>query len=309
MERDEAKQMTTVPVIHPNWSRPPRDMTDGYSLEMTARDRAALLEAAPHIAPETPIAVTFLPQESIDARIAAAVTARQLGFEPMPHLSARRIASHAELDQTVARCVAEAGVTRMFLVAGDPPVPAGPFPDTLSLLATGLFERHGIRAIGIAGHPESHPAMDEATRWAALEAKRDDLTRRGIATLIVTQFGFDAAPVLDWLRRLRDRGIDAPVRLGVAGPAGIKTLLRYAAHCGVGASAAVMARYGVSLGHLLGTAGPDRLVNALGSGLTPAHGAVRLHFYPFGGLGRTVDWINDYAARKDSRARRIGAER
>ena len=285
----------TVPSIHPRWNEPPAGMVDGYSLEITARDRGALREAAPRIAPETPIAITFLPGESMDDRIAAAVEVRALGFEPMPHLSARRIGSHAELEQIVARTVAEAGVTRMFLVAGDPPVPAGPFPDTLSLLQTGLFERHGIRAIGIAGHPESHPAMDEASRWAALVAKRDELTARGMATLIVTQFGFEAAPFLDWLTELRSRGIDVPVRIGVPGPAGIKTLLRYAAHCGVGASATVMAKYGLSLTQLLGRAGPDKLVDALRDGLVPAHGPVRLHFYPFGGLANTVQWIEEYA--------------
>lgn len=287
----------TVPVIHPAWSRAPLSMTDGYSLEMTAKDRAALAEAAPLIAPETPVAITFLPGEAIDARIDAARDVRALGFEPMPHLSARRIASHDELEQIVRRTVAEAGAKRMFLVAGDPPIPAGPFADTMALLATGLFEANGITAIGIAGHPEGHPAMDEAQCWAVLEEKRAEITRRGMATLIVTQFGFDADPFIRWLEQLRARGIDCPVRIGVPGPAGIKTLLRFAAHCGVGASAAVMSKYGVSLTKLLGTAGPDKLVDRLAARLTPAHGPVRLHFYPFGGLARTVEWINAYEAR------------
>ena len=57
-----------------------------------------------------------------------------------------------------------------------------------------------------------------------------------------------------------------------------------------------MAKYGVSLTRLLGSAGPDRLVADFARGLTPAHGPVRLHFYPFGGLARTVEWINDYRA-------------
>ncbi|MCW6533559.1 methylenetetrahydrofolate reductase [Sphingomonas lycopersici] len=287
----------TVPVIHPAWSRAPLSMTDGYSLEMTAKDRAALAEAAPLIAPETPVAITFLPGEAIDARIDAARDVRALGFEPMPHLSARRIASHDELEQIVRRTVAEAGAKRMFLVAGDPPIPAGPFADTMALLATGLFEANGITAIGIAGHPEGHPAMDEAQCWAVLEEKRAEITRRGMATLIVTQFGFDADPFIRWLEQLRARGIDCPVRIGIPGPAGIKTLLRFAAHCGVGASAAVMSKYGVSLTKLLGTAGPDKLVDQLAARLTPAHGPVRLHFYPFGGLARTVEWINAYEAR------------
>jgi methylenetetrahydrofolate reductase (NADPH) len=283
-----------IPIIHPAWLRPPEGITDGYSLEMTAKDRPALREAAGTIAPETPIAITFLPNEDMDARIAAAAEVRALGFEPMPHLSARRIASHEELEEIVRRTVAEAGARRFFLVAGDPPVPAGPFADTMSLLATGLFEEHGVQAIGIAGHPEDHPAMDEGQRWAVLEQKRAEITSRGMATLIVTQFGFDAAPFLSWLEQLRERGIDCPVRIGVPGPAGIKTLLRYAAHCGVSASTSVMAKYGVSLGRLLGSAGPDRLVDELSEGLGPEHGPVRLHFYPFGGLARTVEWINDY---------------
>ena len=99
-------------VIHPAWGRAPLGMTDGYSLEMTAKDIPALRAAAPRIAPETPIAITFLPNEMMDARIAAAAEVRALGFEPMPHLSARRITSHEELEQIVARTVAEAGVKR-----------------------------------------------------------------------------------------------------------------------------------------------------------------------------------------------------
>lgn len=287
----------SVPVIHPNWARAPHGMVDGYSLEMTAKDRPALTEAAGKIAPETPIAITFLPGEDMDARIAAAADVRALGFEPMPHLSARRIASVDELEQIVRRTVAEAGARRMFLVAGDPPVPAGPFADTMAMLRTGLFEANGIAAIGIAGHPDGHPAMDEAACWAALEEKRAEITSRGMATLIVTQFGFDGDAFVDWLEKLRARGIDSPVRIGVPGPAGIKTLLRFAAHCGVGATTSVMSKYGISLTKLLGTAGPDKLVDRLAARLTPAHGPVRLHFYPFGGLGKTVDWITDYEAR------------
>ncbi|PCD02769.1 5,10-methylenetetrahydrofolate reductase [Sphingomonas spermidinifaciens] len=283
--------------LHPAWATMPAIVTDGYSLEMTAKDFDALHAAAPGIAAETPVAITFLPGETIDARVAAAAAVRRLGFEPMPHLSARRIATHAELDTMLGRAVDEAGARRAFIVAGDPPEPAGPFADTLSIIRTGLLEKHGFRAVGVAGHPEGHPNMDEAGLWAALEAKLAALDERGLGALIVTQFGFDADPFIAWLEQLRARGIMAPVRIGVPGPAGIKTLLRFAARCGVGASAAVMTKYGVSITQLLGRAGPDKLVDALAARLTPAHGPVRLHFYPFGGLVNTVEWINGYQAR------------
>jgi len=283
--------------IHPNWDKPPAGITDGYSLEMTAKDIASLREAAPLIPPETPIAVTFLPGEEAQARIAATVAVRELGFEPMPHFSARRIIDVLEFEAYLQAVVEQAGVRRCFIVAGDPPEPQGPFFDSSALIATGAFERAGIAAIGIGGHPDGHPNMTEAECWAVLDAKVANITARGMAPLIVTQFGFDADSFLVWLEKLRARGIDAPVRIGVPGPAGIKRLLSFAARCGVGASASVMKKYGISLGNLIGSAGPDKLVDAFARGLGPQHGRVRLHFYPFGGLKKTVEWIEDYRRR------------
>jgi methylenetetrahydrofolate reductase (NADPH) len=287
----------SLPSIHPNWDRPPTVITEGYSLEIMAKDIDALTEAAPAIAPETPIAVTFLPGETLEARIAAATTVRALGFEPMPHFSARRLETGDDFETYLAAVVREAGVRRCFIIAGDPPEAAGPYADSMALIRTGAFERAGITAIGIGGHPEGHPNMTGEQTFEVLSAKCAEIATRGMAPLIVTQFAFDAAPILAWLAELRRRGIEAPVRIGVPGPAGVKTLLRFAARCGVGASATVLAKYGLSVTKLIGTAGPDKLVDALGGGIGPQHGKVRLHFYPFGGLARTVEWINEYHAR------------
>ena len=285
------------PIIHPNWDIVPERITDGFSLEITAKDIDSLPAAAPGLPRDTPIAVTFLPGDDANSRIAATKAVRQLGFEPMPHFSARRITSFAEFETYLNAVAVEAGVQRCFVIAGDPSEPEGPFNDSSALIATGAFERVGIKAIGIGGHPEGHPNMSQEQCFAVLEAKSAEIERRGMAPLIVTQFGFDAQPFLDWLEELRRRGIDAPVRIGIPGPAGIKTLMRFAARCGVGASASALARYGVSITRLIGTAGPDKLVDALAWGLEPMHGPVRLHFYPFGGLEKTVQWIGEYNAR------------
>jgi methylenetetrahydrofolate reductase (NADPH) len=285
------------PVIHANWDKTPDRITDGYSLEMTAKDVLALREAAPLIPPETPIAVTFLPGEDAHARIEATLAVRELGFEPMPHFSARRIPSALEFEHYLYAVVARAGVRRCFVVAGDPPEPQGPFSDSMALIGSGVFEGAGVKAIGIGGHPEGHPIMSTEQCWAVIDQKVAAIEARGMAPLIVTQFAFDADPVLNWLEALRARGIDAPVRIGIPGPAGIKRLLRFAAHCGVGATASVMKKYGVSITNLLGTAGPDKLVNAFGARLAPEHGKVRLHFYPFGGMKPTAEWVAGYARR------------
>lgn len=289
--------MASSALLHPNWDLPPAGITDGFSLEMTAKDEASLRDAAPLIPAETPIAVTYLPGEEVDARVAATVAVRELGFEPMPHFSARRITSQDDFEAYLKAVVEKAGVRRCFIVAGDPPEPQGPYFDTMALIATGAFERAGIQAIGIGGHPEGHPNMSEAECWAVLEAKVREIESRGMAPLVVTQFGFDPDAFLVWLKELRARGIMCPVRIGIPGPAGIKRLLAFAARCGVGASASVMKKYGVSITNLLGTAGPDKLVDAFAKGLGEEHGRVRLHFYPFGGLKKTVEWIADYAQR------------
>lgn len=289
--------MASSALIHPNWDLPPAGITDGFSLEMTAKDEASLRDAAPLIPAETPIAVTYLPGEEVDARVAATIAVRELGFEPMPHFSARRITSQDDFEAYLKAVVEKAGVRRCFIVAGDPPEPQGPYFDTMALIATGAFERAGVQAIGIGGHPEGHPNMSEAECWAVLETKVREIESRGMAPLVVTQFGFDPDAFLVWLKELRTRGIMCPVRIGIPGPAGIKRLLAFAARCGVGASASVMKKYGVSITNLLGTAGPDKLVDAFAKGLGEEHGRVRLHFYPFGGLTKTLEWINDYNRR------------
>lgn len=289
--------MASSALLHPNWDLPPAGITDGFSLEMTAKDEASLRDAAPLIPAETPIAVTYLPGEEVDARVAATIAVRELGFEPMPHFSARRITSEDDFEAYLKAVVEKAGVRRCFIVAGDPPEAQGPYFDTMALIATGAFERAGIQAIGIGGHPEGHPNMSEAECWAVLETKVREIESRGMAPLVVTQFGFDPDAFLVWLKELRARGIMCPVRIGIPGPAGIKRLLAFAARCGVGASASVMKKYGVSITNLLGTAGPDKLVDAFAKGLGEEHGRVRLHFYPFGGLRKTVEWIADFAQR------------
>ena len=284
--------------IHPDWEKPRRNMVDGYSLEMTAKELDGLREAASLIRPNTQVAVTFLPGEEMDQRVEAAKLVRTLGFEPIVHLSARRLTSKEELDNYLARITGEAGVKRVFLIAGDPPEPEGPYADSLQVIESGLLEKHGITIAGVGGHPEGHPNVSKPDLWVWMEKKIAALRERGIVPLVVTQFAFDDDAIVEWVGEMRQRGIDVPVRLGVPGPAGIKRLLGFAKRCGVGASASVMKKYGVSLTNLIGSAGPDKLVDSLDRKLNQEeHGRVRLHFYPFGALTASAEWINKYDAK------------
>ncbi len=273
-----------------------QELLRDYSLEITAKDIANFTEAAPHLARGTAVSITFLPGDEPDMRVSTAAAVKELGFEPVSHISARRLRSSEELETFLARLTGEAGVNRVFVVAGDPPQPEGPYEDALSIIRTGLLEKYGIRRVGISGYPEGHPDISDDTLWRALKDKHAAIREAGHEVDITTQFGFDAEPVLAWLERVRQEGIDARVRVGIAGPTSVKTLLRYAARCGVGASAKVMSKYGTSILNLLNTAGPDRIVEEFAASLDKTrHGDVTVHFYPFGGVKKTAEWIRNFA--------------
>lgn len=271
-------------------------MTDP-SLEMTGKDVDALAEARDSIRPGTRINVTFLGNEDLEMRVTAATAVRDAGFIPVPHVSARRLSSQAELEEFLGALRDRVGGEHMFAVGGDPSEPMGPYASSADLISSGLPKQYGFTQISIAGYPEGHPDITDAQLWEALEQKDASLKEQGLNGTILTQFGFDVDPVFTWIEEVRSRGIDLPIRIGVPGPAGIKRLLNYAKRFGVSTSAGIAKKYGFSLTNLLGTAGPDKMINQLDAGLTPAHGDVKLHFYTFGGMKTTADWIQDFQAK------------
>lgn len=272
-----------------------------FSLEMTGKDVAGLEEAAAGIPRGTRINVTFLGSEDPGLRLAAARAVRRLGFVPVPHLSARRLPSRPRFEEFLAGLRADGTCDDVLVVGGDPAVPEGPYPDALSLITSGLLQRYGVRHAGITGYPEGHPAIPDHVLWSALTRKAAALAEQGLGGSVVTQFGFDADAVLGWIEEARARGVALPVRVGVPGPAGVRRLMSYAARFGVGTSASIARKYGLSLTHLMGTAGPDRFLRALAGGYRPErHGEVKVHFYTFGGLRTTAEWVTDF--RKEARA-------
>jgi methylenetetrahydrofolate reductase (NADPH) len=272
---------------------PERALLAGFSLEMTGKDVRNLADARAAIPAGTRINITFLGNEDLAMRTAAAKAVRDYGFTPVPHIAARRIGSTAELEQFLAALRAVGASERLFVIAGDPAEPMGPYPDALSLIRSGKLEQHGTQAINVAGYPEGHPLIPGDVLWRALVDKVTALSGRGDS--VITQFGFDAVGALDWVAQVRQQGITLPVRIGVPGPAGVRRLLSYASRFGVSTSAGIARKYGLSLTNLMGTAGPDRFIRELAAGHDPArHGEVKLHFYTFGGLRATSEWISEF---------------
>jgi methylenetetrahydrofolate reductase (NADPH) len=194
---------------------------DDFSLEMTGKDVAGLDEAHAPIPAGTRINVTFLGDEDLRMRLDAARVVRRLGFVPVPHISARRLASADALGQFLDGLHADGTCDDVFVVGGDPAESQGPYPDALSIIRSGLLQTHGVRHVGISGYPEGHPAIPEHELWGSLADKYSELEAQGLSGSIITQFGFDSDAVLAWVQRVRECGIDLPVRVGVPGPVGV----------------------------------------------------------------------------------------
>jgi methylenetetrahydrofolate reductase (NADH) len=227
--------------------------------------------------------------------VAACARLRRAGFVPVPHIAARRLASVTQLGDFLRRAVAEAGISRALLIAGDPERPLGPFRDSLALLTSGLVERHGLTEMSFAIYPESHPRIDNRTLDAALDAKLDLARRCGLKASLVTQFCFDAAPIEARIAALRARGIACPIEIGIAGPGNIATLAKFAIRCGVRSSLQSLARGQTAFARILTRATPDALIRNLVAAERPEAPIEGLHIFTFAGPRLAAEWRRGWA--------------
>ncbi len=274
---------------------PISELMSGFSVEMTGKDASALRAMQAFLPSGARVNVAYLGNESVEQRIAAAGAVKEAGFVPVPHIAARRLATHGELAELLKALNDNGAGDHILVIAGDPGMPEGPYADALALIETAPLDEHGVQTVSVSGYPDGHPGISTGGLWAALETKASVLVRQGRGGDIITQFCFDVDPLIGWIEQVRSRGIELPIRVGVPGPAGTRRLLSYAARFGVATSARIARKYGFSLANLLGTTGPDRFLTDLARRLDPdRHGVVGLHFYTFGGLGSTAQWIRDF---------------
>lgn len=268
----------------------------GASIEINVQDARHLAASQALLAPGTTIYVSHLPGQSWEATEAMCRSVHEAGFDPIPHVPVRLIADAEALDRLLASLVRIAHVNEVLLVAGDYPIPIGPYSTAGEVLASGVLGKHGLTRVSVAGHPEGHPTVALAD---IREAERDKVrlaTAANLEVTLVTQFFFESAPFLDWVQDLRAHGIRARIRGGLAGPAGLATLFRYSMRCGVGPSIRALGTRPTSLKNLIGDHGPDRLMcelaQALAAGTTDFNG---IHLFCFGGYLRTCEWLHRVA--------------
>lgn len=265
-----------------------------YSIEVMPRTAAGVADFRALLPAGTRVYIAHIDGTPIADMVATAARLRAEGMEPMPHFPARSIADHATLADWIARYRGEADVHHALLLGGGITRPQGDFDNSMQLLETGLFE--GFARLHIAGHPEGNRDIDpdggdhavmEALRWKHAFAQRSDSRMA-----IVTQFAFAAPPLIAWADRLRAEGIDLPIHIGVAGPAKLQTLIRFAVACGVGPSLTVLNKRARDVTKLLVPFEPGELLRVLAAhkAANPDTGIARVHFFPLGGIAASANW-------------------
>jgi len=267
----------------------------GASIETSTKNHIQIDSYASMLPAATDVYVTFLPGTPYHHIVIIARRLRQIGMNPVPHIAARRLVNATVAAEFLARLRDEAGVTRALIIAGDSHAAVGPYTSSLALLESGLLQVHGIRSIGIAGYPEGHGKISAQALLDALDRKIAYASAHGIEMFIVSQFCFDGKVVLNWLASLRARGVTLPVRIGLAGPATVRTLLNYGTRCGIGDSLRAFGPQPISLTRMPMRHGPEKVVRTIAQ-CAAQLGIAGLHFFPFGGLAESAHWIRNVSA-------------
>jgi methylenetetrahydrofolate reductase (NADPH) len=269
---------------------------NGYSIEVMPRTAEKVEDFRAILPKGTRVYIAHIDGTPIEEMVATAKRVGAEGFDVMPHFPARIIKDHATLTDWVAR-YKDVGVRQGLLLAGGVPQPVGDFATSMQLLETGAFT--GFDRLHVAGHPEGNKDIDpdgsdkmvmEAARWKSAFSERTDAQMA-----MATQFCFEAGPVIDWVNRLQAEGIKLPVHIGVAGPAKLQTLIKFAIACGVGASLRVLQKRAMDVTKLLLPYEPTEFVADLAAhkAKNPGFGIEQVHFFPLGGIKTNAQWVTD----------------
>lgn len=269
----------------------------GWSIEVMPRTAEKVEDFRAILPKGTRVYIAHIDGTPIEDMVATARRINAQGFDVMPHFPARIIKDKTTLKDWVARYQGEANVRQALLLAGGLAQPVGDYHSSMQLIESGAFD--GFERLNVAGHPEGNRDIDpdgsdravmEAARWKSAFAERTDAK-----IAMATQFCFEAGPVIAWVNRLKAEGVTLPVHIGVAGPAKLQTLIKFAIACGVGPSLKVLQKRAMDVTKLLLPYEPTDFLTELAAhkAANPDFGIEQVHFFPLGGIKTNAQWVTD----------------
>lgn len=247
------------------------------------------------LTPGTRVFVPSLPKRSIHENLDKLRRIRALGFEPVPHVAARRLTGEDELRRFLQIATGEIGIRTLLLIGGDAEHPAGPFESTEAVLRSGAIQDAGIAKIGIAGYPGPHPMVSDEVLCHSLDAKLSWAADTGTRVFLVTQFSLSEDHVVRYCNRLAAERPGLPVYVGIPGPTPVTRLLNFARMCGVGTAARALGGMGLQAARLGRRGTSDRQLEAIGRFCSESsqHNVQGIHVFSFGGFAESAEWMNE----------------
>ncbi|MGH1577093.1 methylenetetrahydrofolate reductase [Planktotalea sp.] len=268
----------------------------GYSIEVMPRTASKIDDFRAYLPKGTRVYIAHIEGTPIEDMVANAARITQQGYDVMPHFPARIIKDAATLGDWIARYQGEAGIEQALLLAGGVATPHGDFDSSMQLMETGLFDKAGFKRLHVAGHPEGNKDIDpnggEQNVMDALRWKQSFSERTDAQMALATQFAFEAKPIIAWADAIKDAGIDIPIHIGIAGPAKLQTLIKFAIACGVGPSLKVLQKRAMDVTKLLLPYEPTEVLSELAAhkAANPDFNITNVHFFPLGGIKTNANW-------------------
>lgn len=242
--------------------------------------------------PGSYVAVTCSPSKGVDETLDMSERLASRGFKVVPHIAAKMVRDKAHLGEIIGR-LNDTPIVSIFVPGGDVSKPAGVYTKALELLRDMAEFEHRFTEIGVAGHPEGHPAVTNDVLMEELKKKQE------VSNYIVTQMCFDADIIGSWVRELRDNGITLPVWLGLPSVSNRTSLMTTSLRIGVGNSLRYLKNHGSIAAKLLMKKEyrPDDLLFDLAPHLAdPELNIAGHHIYCFNQVAKAESWRHEFLA-------------
>ena len=271
-----------------------KKLLEGYSIETTPNVYAKYGKFLDLVPLENSVYVTFLPDEDDKRVVETCKKLNEEGYDVIPHLPARTIGDFSDLERYIGSLSENAGCKKILVIGGGGKQ-KGDISSSMDVLKTDLLSKFNFQEVGVAGHPEGNPDISEKEMDKAIIEKNAFALNTDLKLYLATQFFFEASSLINWEKKLKSLNNNLEIHAGIPGPATLKTLVGYAKSCGIGNSIRFLSKQALNITKLATTRTPEKLIADLSDykELNSSSKLTKLHFYAFGGIKKTSEWLHN----------------
>ena len=271
-----------------------KNLLQSYSIETTPNVYAKYGKFLDLVPLEHSIYVTYLPDEDATRVIETSKKLTEEGYDVIPHLPARTIKNISDLENYIGAISEKAGCKKILVIGGGGNQ-KGNIASSMDVLKTELLSKFNFKEVGLAGHPEGNPDISDEDMNQAIIEKNNFACNTDLKLYFATQFFFEASSLKSWEKKLNSLNNNLEIHAGIPGPATLKTLVAYASSCGIGNSIRFLSKQAMNITKLATNKTPDKLIADLADykESNPSSKLTKLHFYAFGGIKKTSEWLHN----------------